>query len=348
LTTYAIVDLNNLFSRARHAVQGTADERAGIALSIFFRTLRRLYREHKFNHLVVAADRATSWRQAIYPAYKRRRRIEAETRTKTEKDDEAIFWKTAEALITFLDTRTRATMLVESHCEADDLVAAWVQEHPNDRHIILSGDSDFVQLLAPNVTLIAADAVGIRTINTDGVVDEEGRRRAFTVDTSNGRVKVGDPSPDFVPEADWWRKALFVKTVRGDSGDGVFSAYPGVRFEGSSKRVGIREAWEDRRERGFHWNNFMLQEWDKLQDDGTSKRVRVLDEYRMNESLIDLTKQPPEIRDLLNQMIADARKKPPVQMVGVQFMRFCGQHDLPQLAKEAEYHAEYLNLSCPA
>jgi 5'-3' exonuclease len=348
MSTYTIVDLNNLFSRARHAVRGTADERAGIALSITFRTLKKLYREGGFDHLVVTVDRSPSWRHAVYPAYKRRRKMEAEARTKTEKEEAALFSETMDSLAEFLAAKTRTTVLVVPGCEGDDLVARWVQTHPNDRHIILSGDSDFVQLLAPNVTLIAADGLGTRTITTEAVVDEDGRRHAFSVDPSNGRVKVGEVTEGYVPEPDWWRKALFIKVIRGDSGDGVFSAYPGVRFEGSSKRLGIREAWEDRRDKGFFWNNFMLQEWEKLEDDGSTRRVRVLDEFRINESLIDLTCQPPEVKARMDEAIARAITKSPVSMVGMHFLRFCGKHDLPVLGKEAEQHAAYLNLGYPA
>ena len=31
--------------------------------------------------------------------------------------------------------------------EADDLIAGWVQAHPNDNHVIISTDGDFAQLL---------------------------------------------------------------------------------------------------------------------------------------------------------------------------------------------------------
>jgi hypothetical protein len=88
--------------------------------------------------------------------------------------------------------------------------------------------------------------------------------------------------------------------VRGDMGDGIFSAYPGVRYQGSSKKVGIEDAWLDPG-KGYHWNNFMLQRWDKLNEDGSTEDVRVLDEYERNVMLIDLTAQPAEIKDLLDR-----------------------------------------------
>jgi len=42
-------------------------------------------------------------------------------------------------------------MMRHPQLEADDLIAGWVQAHPNDNHVIISTDGDFAQLIAPNV-----------------------------------------------------------------------------------------------------------------------------------------------------------------------------------------------------
>jgi hypothetical protein len=116
----------------------------------------------------------------------------------------------------------------------------------------------------------------------------------------------------FEKDKDFAKRALFIKCVRGDMGDGIFSAYPGVRYEGSSKKVGIIDAWNDRETKGYHWNNFMLQRWDKLNPDGSTEDVRVLDEYERNVMLIDLTAQPRSHQDLLDRVIVEAIQKQPV------------------------------------
>ena len=121
----------------------------------------------------------------------------------------------------------------------------------------------------------------------------------------------------------------------------VFSAYPGVRYEG--KKCGIRSAWEDRNTQGYDWNNLMFQTWDKLLESGGVQAVRVIDEYRINERLIDLTKQPERIIQKMDAMIDAAAQAAPVQQIGRHFLRFCATHDLPVLAKEAADHVTYLN-----
>ncbi len=47
MTRYAIVDVANLFYRARHVVRGDAYTKAGMALTIVFRSLRKLHRRPK-------------------------------------------------------------------------------------------------------------------------------------------------------------------------------------------------------------------------------------------------------------------------------------------------------------
>lgn len=344
---FAIVDLANLFWRARHATRGDAFTKAGMALHIVFRSLRKLHREHGIDHIVFCAE-GRSWRYDIYPQYKARRRLERAEQSAKDKEEDEVFNIAHDELIAFLSEKTRCTVLQSPGAEGDDFVARWVQLHPNDEHIIISGDSDFVQLLAPNVSIY--DAVNERTIACDAVTDARGKKLAFSVDPGSGKLKVGAAvgKEGFEPEPEWWKKALFLKIIRGDTGDGIFSAYPGVRFEGSSKRVGLREAWADRSEQGYHWNNLMLQRWSKLVGTDSNgepihEEVMVKDEYAFNESLIDLTKQPEHVKDLMDQVIVQAVQKDPVGNVGIHFLRFCDRHQLPNLSKEANDHAAYLN-----
>jgi 5'-3' exonuclease len=372
---YAVVDVANLFHRARHAVRGDSFTKAGMTLHIVFRSLRKLYVEQQCGHVVLALE-GLSWRHSVYPAYKSRRRMNRETLTTTDKEEEEVFFQVLNEFAAYMAEKTRCTVLQSDGLEGDDLIARWIQLHPRDEHVILSGDSDFVQLLAPNVSIY--NGMDDRLFTTRGVFDGKGQPLVFQVNPSDGKIKVGAtlaetqkkhdkeekekakriegyvPEPfAFTPEQDWWRKALFIKIIRGDTSDSVFAAYPGVRYEGSKNRIGIREAWEDRNSQGFSWNNFMLQQWDKLLSEDAegnkqTTRVRVLDEYKTNEMLIDLTKQPQEIKDLMDTVIVQAVQKEPVGNVGMAFLQFCHRNELSALAKEATEHAVYLNRSYSA
>jgi hypothetical protein len=371
MSTYLIVDVANLFHRARHASGGDAFTKAGMSLHIVFRSLKKLQRDFNGDHVVLCLE-GKSWRYSVYPAYKSKRKLDRAVAKQRDAEEEEVFFQTMDDFATFMAEKTRCTVLQSDGVEGDDFVARWIQLHPNDEHIILSGDSDFVQLLAPNVKIY--NGMDDVLFTAEGLFDGKGRALTFTVDASKGKIKVGKtleeaekahnkaekekkklssdgayvPEPfNFTPEPEWWRKALFIKIIRGDVSDSVFSAYPGVRYEGSSKKVGIRECWEDRNSMGYHWNNFMLQTWDKLigiDDSGNkiTERVRVMDEFNTNSMVIDLTQQPQEIKDLMDAVIVQAVQKEPVSNIGISFLRFCNEYQLNNLSKEATDHAKYL------
>ncbi|RYD63101.1 MAG: hypothetical protein EOP83_13010, partial [Verrucomicrobiaceae bacterium] len=275
---FAIIDIANMFARAQHVTMGDAYTKAGMALHIIFLGLRKLSREHNIDHMVFCTE-GGSWRGKVYPAYKARRKFEKMQKSPREKEEDQVFYGIQKDFIEYLQTKTRCTVLHAQGIEGDDFVARWIQLHPNDEHFILSSDSDFVQLLAENVSIV--DGVAERVITLDGVTNFKGQEMVFSIDSSSGKLKVPgtvkevedkhnrlerdkkrkDAAYEVKPfhwdkpsRADeWWRKALFVKIVRGDVGDNIFSSYPGVRYEGSSKKTGIREAWEDRNAGGYNW-----------------------------------------------------------------------------------------------
>ena len=314
------------------------DTKTGMALLLVFRSLRKLYREFAVDHMVFAVDHG-SWRYASYPQYKSRRKLDRLAATPREQREHQQFFDMLNMFQDYLQTQTRCTVLAAKDVEGDDFIARWIARHPQDDHIIVSGDSDFVQLLTDKVCIF--DAMNQRLIGASGVIDANGQTLAFAVSPKDGKIKVGKPDPVFVPEQDWWRKALFIKLIRGDATDSVFSAFPGVRYEG--KKCSIRAAWEDRQSQGYDWNNLMFQSWDKLLESGEAQSVRVIDEFRINEHLIDLTKQPVAIIQTMDAAIDAAIGVPPVQQTGRHFLRFCATHDLPTLAKEAGDHVTYLN-----
>ena len=125
--------------------------------------------------------------------------------------------------------------------------------------------------------------------------------------------------------------------MRGDSSDNVFSAFPGVRKKGTKNKVGLLEAYEDKDRKGFNWNNLMLQRW----VDHNEKEHRVLDDYERNRVLIDLTEQPPEIKEFIDETI-DAIESKNFPMVGAKFLKFCGKYDLKKISDNITSYAEFL------
>ena len=229
---------------------------------------------------------------------------------------------------TFVKESTNCTTLQHSELEADDLIAGWIQSHPEDEHVIVSSDTDFYQLLAENVKQYNGITDELHTLH--GIFDKKGQR---VLDKKTKEPKV-------VPDPEW---ILFEKCMRGDATDNVFSAYPGVRTKGTKNKVGLVEAFEDKKKKGYSWNNMMLQRW----VDHNEEEHRVLDDYERNCILVDLTRQPDDIKIKIAETIVEGSKPKHVSMVGAKFLKFCGKYDLIKLSENASTIAEWLNASYP-
>ena len=119
----------------------------------------------------------------------------------------------------------------------------------------------------------------------------------------------------------------------------MFTAYPRAPEKGSKNRVGIREAFEDRKNQGFKWNNFMLQRW----VDHNNEEQRVRECYERNRMLIDLTAQPQAIKDVVDARIRETVRVTTTPQVGIHLMKFCGKYELTKISEQAEAYAKWLN-----
>jgi 5'-3' exonuclease len=326
-----------MFFRARHQAHRAADTwtKLGFALHLTIMSANKVARDLGCDHVVFALE-GRSWRKDHYKPYKANRAEARGAMTETEAEEDKLFWETYDELTKYLSTRTNCSVIRCATAEADDVIARWIALHPQDQHTIVSTDSDFVQLVAPNVQLY--NGVNDHLFSVDGVRDGKGKSLSFEI-KSNSKIKVNKHDPKFVLPKDYQKWVLFLKCMRGDPGDNVFSAYPGVRIKGTKKAVGLTEAFEDRNKKGYAWNNLMLQRW----TDHNKKELRVLDEYERNCTLIDLTAQPQEIKDVVDAAIREQISHKDVGMVGAQFLKFCGKYELTKLSDHADAVGRWMN-----
>ncbi len=322
--TYILVDTANTFFRARHVINGDADIKLGMAFHIPLNSIRKAWQQFNGSHVIFCLE-GRSWRKDYYAPYKRNRSDARAALNEREQEEDRVFWEAFDTFKEFVTDKTNCTVLRHDQLEADDLIAGWIQSHPNDNHVIISTDTDFVQLIAPNVKQY--NGVMEHCITHEGVFDDKGKP------VIDKKTKAAKPAPD--PE---W--LLFEKCMRGDTSDNVFSAYPGVRTKGTSKKVGLTEAFEDRKSKGFAWNNLMLQRW----TDHEGVEHRVLEDYERNRRLIDLSYQPEHIREIITTTISTAIEADKnISQVGIRLMKFCNLYDLKKIAEQAQSYAEPLN-----
>ncbi len=326
--TFIHTDGHNLFFRQINMTNPALgiDSMIGMALHMILYSMKKEYTKWNGTHTVFYVE-GRSWRKDIYPDYKAQRKVAFAQQTPKEQEDHGILVEAFDDFVNYLDQKTNITVLRNPTAEADDMIAMFIEAHPDDNHIVISSDSDFFQLLRhANVTLY--DPVKDILIKQDGVYNDDGEKLEFIL-TSDAKIKAGKPNPDFVCEPRWYEYALFLKCIRGDKTDNIFSAYPGVREKGTKSTVGIREAFADTG-KGFAWNNFMLQKW----VDHNQKEQRVKENYEFNRSLIDLQQIPDNVKvECLQLIVEDTdRKNIPAVEIGVGFLKFCGRWALKRIA----------------
>lgn len=211
---YLVFDISNMLYRTFFVNKGAdVEETAGFAHHTALTTLNKYFKNFKPHKVIMAFDRP-SWRKDYTKSdqcysgkvYKGGRR---QNMTPKEREKYIKFRKHIEDFESMMRKWTSVVCLAGDKLEADDLVAGFVQAHPEDEIIIVSTDKDFLQLKShPKVRLISP---------------ENGKERT---------LEEWDNNPDLF---------MFEKCFRGEPAtrDNVQNAYPGLR----TKK--IREAFID-------------------------------------------------------------------------------------------------------
>jgi 5'-3' exonuclease len=322
---YALIDTANTFFRARHVASRSADtwEKIGMAMHLTMASVNQVQRMFGIDHVVFCLE-GRSWRKEFYTPYKAHRKLDESAMTEREVEENKMFWETYEAFTTYLREKTNTSVLRVPNAEADDIIARFIALHPDDEHFIISSDTDFVQLIAENVHQY--NGVAGQLIKIDGYFNDRGKP---IKDKKTGEHKLLE-DPEYL---------LFKKIIRGDATDNVFSAYPGVREKGSKNSIGIRDAFEDREKQGFKWNNMMLQRW--VDHNGDEHRVK--DDYERNKTLIDLSAQPTDIREAVDNVIKNDVRTTSTPNVGIHLMKFCGKYELTKISEQGDTYSKWLN-----
>lgn len=196
---------------------------------------------------------------------------------------------------------TSMIYLEQPMVEADDWVGRWIQTHPDDHHVICSTDGDFHQLHAHNVEQY-------------NPVKKE-------------YIDVKDP-----------KFAIFVKCIRGETGrtsDNIPSAYPKIRL------TKLESAFYDDK---FVMENIMqhkvpdIAKLDKNNEPTMSTTGKL---FKRNKHLMDLTQQPDDIIELMDDTIANVTTGK-FDMFSI--LQYFGRHNLVRLSENIDSVAPMMRL----
>ena len=171
---YVLIDTANMFFRARHGAFRAADtwEKIGFALHVTLMSANKVARRFEADHVVFALE-GRSWRKDYYKPYKNNRAVARAALTEEQADEDKMFWETYDNLTKYLSERTNCSVIRCPTAEGDDIIARWIALHPQDEHIIISSDTDFVQLVAPNVKQY--NGITDELITIEGIFDAKGK-----------------------------------------------------------------------------------------------------------------------------------------------------------------------------
>ena len=325
---YILIDTANLYFKSRYIASrsSSAEEMVAMALHLTLSGVQSIIRRFigpESCHVVFALE-GRSWRKDFYLPYKANRVQKQSELKDKELELDRMFWETYDQFTIFLKDKTNVSVLRCPIAEGDDIIARFIHLHPADEHYIISSDGDFAQLISPTVKQY--NSISGNMITLDGYYDDRGRE---VKDKKTGvHKKLGEPG--FL---------LFEKAMRGDTSDNVFSAYPGVRTKGTKKTVGLIEAYADRQSKGFAWNNLMLQRW----TDHNGLEHRVLDDYQRNITLCDLTAQPEDIKNQVDNAIRQELNVTAKSNVGIHLLKFAAKFELTKISDNVESYARWLN-----
>lgn len=273
----------------------------GLAHHSALTTLNKYFKQYKPDLVVVAFDRS-NWRKQYTKSdeciskklYKGNRRL---TMTPKQQEKYEVFCEHIKEFEEILRTQTGIITLAADQLEADDLMAGTVELfHQTHDIVVVSADKDLMQLLRYKSVVL--------------------------IDPATGKPRT---LVDYNMDADYF---MFVKCIRGDTGDNVQSAFPRVRM------TRIQQAYNDPYERA----NLMEETW----TDAEERLMNVKDLYAENELLMDLFKQPKAIRRRILETVDqgfDERGK----FSMFHFLKFCGKYELKNISSSIENFAKMLS-----
>ena len=210
---YLVFDISSVLYRTFYA-QHTEDDLtiAGLATHTALTTLNKYYKEYKPKYGVIMAFDRLSWRKGYMSsdlavsdkAYKGTRRKDMSPAKQIKYAQFLTHLGDFERLIT---QHTTIRTVACDGLEADDLIAGFVRLHKNHKVIVISSDSDLLQLK--------------RHGNCEIITPATGKAQSLA---------------DFNEDPDYY---TFHKCIRGDTADNIQSALPNVRS------TAIREAYDD-------------------------------------------------------------------------------------------------------
>lgn len=300
---YLVFDISNMLYRTFFVQRQESDETlAGLATHTALVTLNKYFKKHKPHRVVMAFDRK-SWRKEYTAS-------EECLSKKPYKGNRRQDMTPAqqEKYARFIDHMKEFEALIENYTTILTLVEQ---------------DLEADDLIAGFCQQEASEDNEIIIISTDtDLLQLKRYPNVAVISPANDKEQMLD---EFDNDPLYY---VFQKCIRGDSTDNVQSAFPGVR------QTRIKKAFTD----PFERENLMKELWTN------EKKVqfRVQDLFEENQKLIDLEKQPDDIRQLIELSVkAAVKRKREFSMFFI--LKFIGKYKLIKIKESIDQYLPLLS-----
>lgn len=315
MKTNVVMDVSNLFRMSFHAHSKEQDDiLLAMANKSFMDIINKYYRETNCDEVVLAFDGSKNWRKSFtknapdedsdrftYKVYKGNRR---KNLTESELAKLARFDEHVNEFREMLREYTGLLVLHHDRLEADDLIGGFISSRRDEKHLIISSDRDYLQLMKfPGVSQL----------------DPKTGKMLNLIDYDN--------DPEYF---------MFQKCIRGDAGDNVMSSYPRVR------ETKIKAAYQS----DYEFNNLMQHTFEASYihpktGEALVRKCATKDLFEENELLMDLTKQPAVIKEMITDAIEYAIENRGTYHM-VKFMRYCNRMDFQHIIHNIQNYNKLL------
>jgi hypothetical protein len=327
---YLVFDISNVLYRTFFANKHhDVDTSTGLAHHTGLMSMNKFYKKFKPDRVVMAFDRH-SWRKTFTATdealtskkYKGNRRLKMTPKEQEKFDRFKVHVTEFEDL---MRDQTSVICLAGPELEADDLIGGFVEaygEDGEDEIIIVSRDRDLAQNLGKGKTTFFKNVIQYDPFTAKEITIESAIRDCLKDKTNKINIPPEHINVDFF---------LWCKGLKGDTGDYVQSARPGIRW------TRILKAYDDDYER----NKLLHETWTDSKDGQPVERL-VKDMLNEGMLLMNLREQPEAIRagmfnEILNEM------DDPGKFNYFQFMKFLGKYQMSTIANSLDKFTDMLS-----
>lgn len=299
---HMLVDTGNLFYRAMGYGSSGASEQEVVSMTLAAASsiIANCYEMFGASHTMLAFE-SYSWRRKAFAEYKAGRRQVQQTAK--EQEIQRLLYESIDKFREFIETQTNASPIRANLAEGDDIIARWIELHPDVEHVIISTDGDMHQLVRPGVSVYSGMSEKCWT-HGDVLISEEKMLKKSPVSFRKWNSSWRRLDVDFDPK---W--SLYEKIMRGDRSDSI----PTAVKKGTRTKV-LQEAFNDAE---------ALERLIETVRADLPGSPTVGDLIARNAQLVDLSYRPEEVNQSIDSVVEALRRRDRQSRVGIKYQFFC-------------------------